>query len=76
MNKYQSAEQDNRATKYAIETTAALLDFAKAVDNNRATIADRTALKAANKAAAEKTARRLVKIYEKHTAAARETETA
>ena len=69
MNKYQTAAQDNRATKYAIETTAALLDFAKIVKNNRATIAP-DGLRAANRAAAEKTARRLVKIYDKWAAIA------
>ena len=66
MNKVISAARDNRVNKYAFETVAALVDFAKVVKNNRATLERGEPLTTANRRAAEKTAAKLEKIYIKH----------
>lgn len=63
--KWTSYEQDKRATEYAIETTAAIVEFCVAVRKNRETLGGE-ALKCANRKAADKASRKIDNIFRKH----------
>ena len=70
LNKFTSVEQDNRATKMSIEIFDNLLNFSRRVDANRAYL-NGSALADANRKEAEKTATKLVKVWEAYSAEAR-----
>lgn len=65
LNKWTSYEQDKRATEYAIETTAAIVEFCVAVRKNRETLRGE-ALKCANRKAVDKASRKIDNIFRKH----------
>lgn len=75
LNKYISFEQDNKVSKYAIDTVLALVEFCDKINANRAALTGEK-LKAANKAAAEKTSRKVDNIYRKYAGLPRVNKTA
>lgn len=63
--KWTSYEQDRRATEYAIETTAAIVEFCVAIRKNRETLGG-NGLVLANRKAADKASRKIDNIFRKH----------
>lgn len=68
--KWTGAAQDGRATKYAIETVAAVVDFCREVNANRESLSGE-ALRQANRKAATKAGRKVDNILRKHLGIAR-----
>ena len=75
LNKYISFEQDNKVSKYAIETVLACVEFCDAIRENRETLTGEK-LKEKNKAAAEKASRKIDNIYRKYVGLPRVNKTA
>lgn len=63
--KWTSYEQDKRATAYAVDTTAAIVEFCVAVRKNR-TMLEGNALVLSNRKAADKASRKIDNIFRKH----------
>lgn len=66
LNKWTSYEQDQRATAYAVETTAAIVEFCVAVRKNRETLEGTSDELMANREAVDKAARKIDNIFRKH----------
>ena len=65
LNKWTSYEQDKRATEYAVETTAAIVEFCVIIRENDRTLHGRKQLEA-NRIAVDKASRKIDNIYRKY----------
>ena len=75
LNKYISFEQDNKVSKYAIDTVLACVEFCDMIRTNRDTYTGEE-LKEKNRAAADKASRKIDNIYRKYVGLPRVNKTA